>query len=127
MNVMTSKSRKNLDNQTAEQARDFARQKISEVQGAQENILDAITKAQEAMIEATALKANEGVVELNKKALDFTKSNIASSFELATKLVDVKDMSELVELQKEFVSKQLDDYTNQAKELTNLATKTIKK
>ena len=73
MNVMTSKSRKNLDNQTAEQARDFARQKISEVQGAQENILDAITKAQEAMIEATALKANEGVVEVKQKSIRFYK------------------------------------------------------
>lgn len=123
---MSKKSTQNLDNQTAEQARDFARQKIAEVQDAQENILDAITKAQQAMIEASALKANEGVVELNKKALDFTKSNISESFELATRLVDVTDMSELVELQKEFVTKQLDTYTNQAKELTNLAGKTIK-
>jgi len=127
MNVMTTKSRKNLDNQTAEQARDFAKQKISEVKGAQENILAAITKAQEAAIEASALKNNEGVVELNKKALDFTKSNIASSFELATKMVDVTDMSELFELQKKFVTKQLDDYTEQAKQLTDLASKTIKK
>ncbi len=123
---MSKKSTQNLDNQTAEQARDFARQKIAEVQDAQENILDAITKAQQAMIEASALKANEGVVELNKKALDFTKSNISESFELATRLVDVTDVSELVELQKEFVSKQLDTYTNQAKELTSLAGKTIK-
>jgi phasin family protein len=123
---MSKKSTQNLDNQTAEQARDFARQKIAEVQDAQENILEAITKAQQAMIEASALKANEGVVELNKKALDFTKSNISESFELATRLVDVTDMSELVELQKEFVTKQLDTYTNQAKELTNLAGKTIK-
>ena len=124
---MSKKTTQNLDNQTAEQARDFARQKIAEVQDAQENILDAISKAQQAMIEASALKGNEGVAELNKKALDFTKSNISESFDLATRLVDVTDMAELVELQKEFVTKQLDTYTNQAKELTSLAGKTIKR
>ena len=123
---MSKKTTQNLDNQTAEQARDFAKQKIAEVQDAQESILEAITKAQQAMIDASALKSNEGVVELNQKALDFTKENIAESFELASRLVDVKDMSELVELQKDFVSKQLDTYSNQAKELTNLAGKTIK-
>lgn len=124
---MTSKSKQNLDSQTAEQARDFARQKISEVQGAQENIMSAISQAQEAVLNTSGLKDQSGMVDLNKKALDFTKSNIASSFDLATKLVDITDVSEAMELQNQFVKNQLEAYTKQAKELTQMAAKPLKK
>lgn len=124
---MTSKSKQNLDSQTAEQARDFARQKISEVKGAQENIMSAISQAQEAVLNTSGLKDQSGMVDLNKKALDFTKSNIASSFDLATKLVDITDVSEAMELQNQFVKNQLEAYTKQAKELTQMAAKPLKK
>jgi phasin len=84
-----------------------------------------ISAAQHAVntAETQAAAARTGAKEVGELAVDFTKRNIASSFEFAEKLVRAKDAQELTALHAEFVKSQLATLTEQAKELSKHAAK----
>jgi len=73
--------------------------------------------------ETQAATARTGAREVGELAVDFTKRNIASSFEFAEKLVRAKDAQELAALHAEYVKSQLATLTEQAKELSKHAAK----
>ena len=56
-------------------------------------------------------------------ALKFAEKNVAASFEFAQKLLHAKDAQEFAALQAEYVKSQLATLTEQAKELSQQATK----
>jgi phasin len=70
-----------------------------------------------------AASAHSGAKEVGEMAIGFTKRNIASSFEFAEKLVKAKDSQELAALHAEYVKTQMAALTDQAKELSQQATK----
>lgn len=113
--------------QAAETARDYAKQNINQIKDAQAQFMDTITQAQEVFLKSTGIDTNQEAAEISKKALNYAKLNLSSGFELASKLVDATDISDALELQNQYVKKQLENYTNQAKELSSLASKTDKK
>ena len=106
--------------QTATTAREYAKKNIEQVKDTQEKFLDAMTQAQKTFFQSSGMVNQEEAEELNNKTLDIIKANIESSFDLATKLVDATDVSEAVELQSEYVRKQLEAYTEQAQELSDM-------
>ena len=106
--------------QTAITAREYAKQNIEQVKDTQEKFLDAMTQAQKTFFQSSGMVNQEEAEELNNKTLDIIKANIESGFDLATKLVDATDVSEAVELQSEYVRKQLEAYTEQAQELSDM-------
>ena len=63
--------------------------------------------------------------ELSNKVLNYAERNVASSFEFAQKLDQVKDVQELVKLQTEFIQSQMQVMTEQAKDLSETATKAV--
>ena len=63
--------------------------------------------------------------ELSNKALNYAERNVASAFEFAQKLVQVKDVQDLVKLQTEFIQSQMQAMTEQAKDLSETATKVM--
>ena len=67
--------------------------------------------------------ARTGAVEVGELALNFTKRNIASSFEFAERAVRAKDAQELTKLHAEYVSSQVSALTDQAKEISKQASK----
>lgn len=120
---MTTGSKGKMDDHAVETAREYAKQNITRVKDAQEQFLSAMTQAQSMFIKSTGMVGNDGVSELNQKALDYMRDNINSSYELATKLVDATDMSQAMELQSDFIRKQIETYTEQAQELSSMVTK----
>src|ERR1700693_4175925 len=84
-----------------------------------------ISAAQHAVntAENQAASARTGAKEVGEMAVDFTKRNIASSFEFAEKLVRAKDAKELTALHTDYVKSQIAALTDQAKELSKQAAK----
>lgn len=63
--------------------------------------------------------------ELSNKVLTYAERNVANAFEFAQRLVQVKDVQDLVKLQTEFIQSQMQAMTEQAKDLSETATKAV--
>ena len=63
--------------------------------------------------------------ELTNKILGNAERNVASAFEFAQRLVQVRDIQGLVSLQAEFIQAQMQAMTEQAKDLSETATKAL--
>ncbi|MGA8292202.1 MAG: phasin family protein [Rhodoplanes sp.] len=66
-----------------------------------------------------------GGSELSNKILGYAERNVASAFEFAQRLVQVRDAQELTKLQADFVQAQMQAMTEQAKDLGETATKAV--
>ncbi len=63
--------------------------------------------------------------ELSNKVLNYAERNVANAFEFAQRLVQVKDVQDLVKLQTDFIQSQMQAMTEQAKDLSETATKAV--
>ena len=63
--------------------------------------------------------------ELSNKVLNYAQRNVQNAFEFAQKLVQVKDVQELVKLQTEFIQSQMQAMAEQVKDLSETATKAV--
>ena len=63
--------------------------------------------------------------ELSNKVLNYSERNVASAFEFAQRLVQVRDIQDLPRLPTEFVQAQIQALTEQAKDLSETATKAV--
>ena len=66
-----------------------------------------------------------GGSELTNKILGYAEHNVASAFEFAQKLVQVRDMQALISLQTEFFQAQMQAMTEQAKDLGETVVKAL--
>jgi phasin len=106
----------------AAEMRAFAEKSVEQAKEAFNTFISAAQHAV-ATAESQAQSARSGAREVGEMAIDFTKRNIASSFEFAEKLMHAKDAQELVALHADYVKNQLATLTDQAKELSKQATK----
>ena len=64
------------------------------------------------------VEASQGsALDISKKAMSFAERNILSAFEFAAKIVQAKDIQEMVRMQSLFVQSQMQALTEQAKDL----------
>jgi len=66
-----------------------------------------------------------GGSELSGKVLGYAVHNVASAFEFARKLLQVRDVDEAARLQMEFMRAQMQAMTEQAKDLSETAAKVV--
>ena len=66
-----------------------------------------------------------GGSQLSNKVLGYAERNVASAFELAQRLVQVRDFQSLTTLQMEFIQAQMQAMTEQAKDLSETAAKAL--
>ena len=70
------------------------------------------------------VKASQvGAQGITKKAMSFAERNVLSAFEFAQKIVQAKDIQELIQTQTEFVQSQMQVLSEQVKDLGEIATK----
>jgi len=93
----------------------MAGQTMEQARGAVENYLNFFQKSMSASPWAGA--------ELNKKVADYAQQNVATAFGFAQKLTQSKDLQDLVRIQTEFLQAQMKSLTEQAKDLSETATK----
>ncbi|MFO1099301.1 MAG: phasin family protein [Xanthobacteraceae bacterium] len=73
-----------------------------------------------------AIPANVmGGSELTNKIFAYTEQNVASAFEFAERLVQVRDIKALTNLQQEFIRAQMQAMTEQSKDLGQAAAKAL--
>jgi len=66
-----------------------------------------------------------GTPETSKKVFGNAERNVASAFEFAQRLVQVRDFQSLTTLQMEFIQAKMRAMTEQAKDLSETATKAL--
>jgi phasin len=76
-----------------------------------------------AEFEQSAKAARAGAQDVAQKAMTFAEQNVVSSFDLAQRLVAARDIEEVVKLHADYVRRQLDILTGQARELNQSATR----
>ena len=103
------------DKKSSEDLSAMAGQTMKQAQEAMENYLDFFKKNMSASPWATT--------ELSKKVAEYARQNVDSAFGFAQKLTSAKDLQDLVRIQTEFFQTQLKSFTEQAKDLTETATK----
>jgi hypothetical protein len=92
-------------------------QTMKQAVGAMENYLDFFQKS----ISASPWAGTE----LNKKVADYAQQNVATAFGFAQKLTQTRDLQDMVRIQTEFFQTQLKSLTEQAKDLSEAATKAV--
>ena len=103
------------DEKPSENLSAMAGQTMEQARGAMENYLNFFQKSMSASPWAGA--------ELNKKVADYAQQNVATAFEFAQKLTQAKDLQDLVRIQTECLQTQMKSLTEQAKDLSETATK----
>ena len=66
-----------------------------------------------------------GTSELSNKVFGYAERNVASAFKFAERLVQVRDFQSLIRLQTDFIQGQMQAMTDQAKDLSETATKAL--
>ena len=102
--------------------RAFAEKSVEQAKQAFNTFMSAAQHAA-STAENQATSAHSGAKGVGEMAIGFTKTNIATSFEFAEKLVKAKDSQELAALHADYVKSQIAALTDQAKELSKQATK----
>jgi phasin len=102
--------------------RAFAERSFEQARIAFDKFIEA---AQQTMntLEGQSKVAQEGAKEINQKIMGFAEQNVATAFDYAQKLVQAKDPQSLMALHGEFVQAQVQVLADQARELTDIASK----
>ena len=74
-------------------------------------------------MEARANTASSGVRDVSGRAIGFAQRNIAASFDFAQKLVQARNVEDVLKLQQDYIQEQIRALNEQAKELGEVASK----
>ena len=102
--------------------RALAEKSVEQAKQAFDTFVSAAKHAAETA-ETQAKGAQSNAKEAGTLAMSFAERNIASSFEFAQKLVRAKDPQEVMALHADYTKSQIAALTEQAKELSQKATK----
>src|SRR5947209_6345754 len=69
------------------------------------------------VLENQAETTRHGARDLGQRAAAFAETNIANSFDFAQKLLQARDVNEMVKLQSDYIAAQMKVLSDQAKEL----------
>jgi phasin len=102
--------------------RDFAERSVDQARKAFEGFVTVAQKAA-GTVDGATKEAQTGVKHVGSQVFGFAEQNVNAAFDLAQKLVHVKDPQEAFALQSEFMKNQLNALQNQVKELGALIQK----
>ena len=108
-----------------EQVRDVMRTSIEQAKRAFDTFA-ATSEQTWKTLESSAPIGGPALRSLNAKIAEITKSNAEANFALALKLAESKDIGQAIELQADFVRKQMDVFFRQLEEVRDLASQVIR-
>jgi len=118
MNV--KKSKIDATTEMPAEALEFAQKSVDQAQVAFEKATD-VAQDNVQVFEAVASAYKSGVVDFQKKAMEFTQKNMEQAFAFSRKLFSTKEFGEVVSLQQSFVKDQAEAFKTQAGELNEIA------
>ena len=114
------KSKLDAATEVPAEALEFAQKSVDQAQGAFKKAAD-VAQDNVQVFETVATAYKSGIVDFQKKAMEFTQKNMEQAFAFSRKLFSVKEFGEVVSLQQNFVKDQAEALKAQAGELNEIA------
>ncbi len=114
----------NINLEIPAEVRDFAEKTVDQARKAFEGFIEAAQKAT-AQAESTAVNLQSGAKDVSARAIGYAEENVRAAFDLAQKLISVKNPQEILSVQSEFLKSQLATVQAQAKELGEAVKKVV--
>ena len=105
--------------------RTFAEKSVEQARQAFDGFISAAHHAM-STFEGQAESARKGARDVTEKAMTFAERNMASAFEFAHELVRARDLQEVLRLQGDYIRRQMEALTEQARELGESTSKVAK-
>lgn len=105
--------------------RTFAERSVEQARQAFDGFISAAHQAMSAF-EGQAETARKGARDVSEKAVTFAERNMTSAFEFAHDLVQARDLQEVLRLQADYIRRQMEALTEQARELGESTSKAAK-
>jgi phasin len=105
--------------------RTFAEKSVEQARQAFDGFISAAHHAMSAF-EGQAETARKGARDVTEKAMTFAERNMASAFAFAQDLVRARDLQEVLRLQADYIRRQMETMTEQARELGESTSKAAK-
>lgn len=102
--------------------RAFAEQSVAQARKTFDGFLEAANQAL-GQFQGQALAARSGAQEIAHKSMTYAEQNVAATFDFAQKLMHAKDAAEVMGLQSEFLSRQMQTISAQVQDLGQAAAK----
>ena len=118
--MIAKKSKSETTSELPAEAVEFAQKSVDQAQVAFEKATD-VAQGNVQVFEAIASAYKSGVVDFQKKAMEFTQKNMEQAFAFSRKLFSTKEIGEVISLQQNFVKDQAEAFKTQAGELNEIA------
>jgi phasin len=104
--------------------RAFVEQSVTQARQAFDGFIEAANKAM-GQLQGRAQAAQSGATEIAHKSMSYAEQNVTATFEFAQKLMQAKDAAELMRLQSEYLSRQMQALSSQVQDLGQSAAKIV--
>src|SRR5579862_3060636 len=104
--------------------RAFAEQSVTQARKAFEGFVQAANQAVGQM-RGKAEAAHSGASDIAHKSMEYAEQNVAATFDFAQSLMRAKDATEVMGLQSQFLSRQMQALSGQVQELGQSAAKMV--
>ena len=104
--------------------RAFAEQSVAQARKAVDGFIEATNKAMGQM-QGHAQAAHSSAAEIAHKSMTYAEQNVAASFDFAQKLLHAKDAAEVMGLQSQYLSRQMQALSTQVQDLGQSAAKIV--
>lgn len=104
--------------------RAFAEQSVAQARKAFDGFIQAANQAV-GQLHGRAQAAHSGATEIAQKSMAYAEQNVAATFDFAQKLMHAKDAAEVMGLQSEYLSRQMQALSAQVQELGQSAAKIV--
>ncbi|MEM9631705.1 MAG: phasin [Pseudomonadota bacterium] len=117
-------SKDNTGFEVPEQMRDFAEKSVDQARKAFDDFMGATHKAV-TNVEDSASAVQASAADTNKKALNYAEEHVNAAFKFAQELVKADNVEDMMKLQQNYLRGQMEALGEQARELSNSATKAV--
>jgi phasin len=104
--------------------RAFAEQSVTQARKAFDGFIEAANKAMGQM-QGHAEAAHSSATEIAHKSIAYAEQNVAVTFDFAQKLLQAKDAAEVMALQSQYLSRQMQALSTQVQDLGQNAAKIV--
>ncbi|HUI13634.1 MAG TPA: phasin family protein [Xanthobacteraceae bacterium] len=104
--------------------RTFVEQGVTQARKTFDGFIEAANKAL-GQFQGQAQAVQSGATEIAHKSMTYAEQNVRASFEFAQKLMQAKDTAELMRLQSEYLSRQMQALSSQVQDLGQSAAKIV--
>lgn len=106
------------------EVRAFVEQSVAQAKNAFNGFVQAANQAM-GQLEGHAQAARSGTSEITRKSIAYAEQNMATTFEFAEKLMRAKDAAEVMRLQSDYLSRQMQSLSAQVQDLGQSAGKIV--